>query len=330
MSSQTIPRQLLHPSHWANWLLVALLRCVLLLPYSWLMRVGTALGWAMEHLDAFKRYVVLTNLKRCFPELDRAGVERLKTAHYRSMGQGIIELMMAWWWPQKKLDPLGVVKGMEHLERAQSEGKGVILLAAHVTSLELCTYYLARKILLHITYKHEGKKAFLSRYMHEMRRRRSTKLIASHDLRAMLSSLRQNEVVWYAPDQDFGKRNNLFAPFFGIETGGVNAISRICEKTGARVVPFFAHRLPNKEGYEVVIKPPLEHFPSGDQIADATVVNSFYEESIRLAPEQYLWFHRRFRSRPEGEAPFYVSKHHFKKMAKEEQKRVVEALFAEK
>jgi len=301
-----------------------------MLPYCWLLTIGAGLGWLMERLDSFKQYIVLANLKRCFPNLDRKAVEALKTKHYQSMGQGIMELMMAWWWPQEKLDQLGVVKGIEHLEKAQAEGKGVILLAAHITSLELCTYYLARAIPLHITYKHEGKKAFLSQYMHEMRRRRSTRLIASHDLRKMLASLRQNQVVWYAPDQDFGKRNNLFAPFFGIKAGGVNAISRICEKTGARVVPFFARRLPGGEGYEIEIKPQLEALPSGGYVEDATVINRFYEESIRAVPEQYLWFHRRFRSRPVGEAPFYLGKHHFKKMTREKQKKVIEELFAEK
>ncbi len=284
----------------------------------------------MERADSFKEYVVLTNLRRCFPELDREAVERLKAAHYCSMGQGIIELMMAWWWPREKLNELGVVKGVENLKRAQEEGKGVILLATHITSLELCTYYLARAVPLHVTYKHEEKKAFLSQYMHEMRHRRAEKMIASHDLRKMLASLRDNQVVWYAPDQDFGKRNNLFAPFFGIETGGVNAISRICEKTGARVVPFQAQRLPGGQGYEINILPQLEGFPEGDNVKDATIVNQFYEASIRPIPEQYLWFHRRFRSRPEGEPPFYINKRHFKKMTKDEKRKVVDGLFAEK
>lgn len=295
-----------------------------MLPYRWLLVLGSGLGWVMGRVDAFKEHVVLTNLTRCFPELDRDAVEALKEKHYSSMGQGILELMMAWWWPREKLDELGVVNGLENLEKAQSEGRGVILLATHMTSLELCTYYLARKIPLHITYKHEEKKQFLSQYMHEMRKRRSTRLIASHDMRKMLGSLRQNEVVWYAPDQDFGKRNNLFSPFFGIETGGVNAISRICEKTGARVVPFFARRLPDGQGYKIEIQPQLEGFPSGDQVEDATRINHFYEESIRAVPEQYLWFHRRFKSRPESEPPFYIDKRHFKKMARKEQKIAVE------
>lgn len=279
----------------------------------------------MEKVDPFKRYVVLTNLRRCFPELNWTAIEALKADHYRSMGQGLIELLIAWWWPHKRLAELGEVKGLEHLETAKAEGKGVILLAAHITSLEMCTYYLAQKTPLYITYKHEGKKKFLSRFMLAMRSRRATKMIASHDLRQMLGCLKKGEVVWYAPDQDFGKRNNLFAPFFGIETGGVNAISRICERSGAKVVPFMARRL-EQGGYEIEIKPAFEGFPSADPIDDAARINSFYEASIRVSPEQYLWFHRRFRSRPEGQAPFYVSKHRFKRMSRREQQETVEAL----
>ncbi len=284
----------------------------------------------MRQVDPFRRYVVLANLKRCFSELDRKAIEALMREHYRSMGKGILELLATWWWPLEKLDCLGRVTGLEHLEKALQDGKGVILLAAHVTSLELCTYYLTRAIPLHITYKHEHNKKFLSNYMHAMRERRSTKLIASHDLRTMLRSLKNNEVVWYAPDQDFGKRNNLFAPFFGIQAGGVNAISRICEKSGARVVPFFARRLPDNNGYEIVIKPAFERFPSGSYVEDGTRINDFYETSIRQAPEQYLWFHRRFKSRPEGASDFYVAKRRFKKMTKREQNEVVEQLMNEK
>ena len=138
------------------WLLIGCLRVVLFLPYEGLMRLGGILGLVLMRADAFKHYIVSVNLKRCFPDLDRQEIEALTREHYKSMGKGLVEMLIVWWWPLKKLDAMGRVQGLEHLEAARRAGKGVVLLAAHVSSLEICTYYLLRRLPLHVTYKLEA------------------------------------------------------------------------------------------------------------------------------------------------------------------------------
>jgi len=125
------------------------------------------------------------------------------------------------------------------------------------------------------------------------------------DLRAMLGSLKGNNPVWYAPDQDFGLKQGVFADFLGVPTATLTATAKLAARTGAKVVPFYPIRLPGNAGFEIRILPALEDFPSGDDVADARVTNAVLEEVVREHPEQYLWLHRRFKTRPEGAPAVY-------------------------
>jgi len=124
-------------------------------------------------------------------------------------------------------------------------------------------------------------------------------------MRAILRTLKKGEIVWYAPDQDFGTERSVFAPFFGVPTATLTTTARLAKLTGAPVLPQFSRRLPGSQGYLVTILPPLENFPSGDDVVDATRVNQVIETGVKEAPGQYLWVHRRFKSRPPGEPPLY-------------------------
>jgi KDO2-lipid IV(A) lauroyltransferase len=137
------------------------------------------------------------------------------------------------------------------------------------------------------------------------RRRILDDLLSNTDLRAIVRSLRKGKVVWYAPDQDFGRERSVFAPFMGVETATLTATARLAKLSGAPIVPFYSERLPGNQGYLIKILPELENFPSGDDVTDATLVNQVIEQQVRAAPEQYLWLHRRFKTRPEGEADLY-------------------------
>ena len=124
----------------------------------------------------------------------------------------------------------------------------------------------------------------------------------------MLSSLKQGNAVWYAPDQDFGALHSVFAPFMGITCATLTAPARLAKMSGAPVVPFFPQRLDDGSGYRLLLLPALENFPSQDDVADATRINAVIETAVRRAPEQYLWLHRRFKTRPANEAPLYPAR----------------------
>jgi KDO2-lipid IV(A) lauroyltransferase len=139
----------------------------------------------------------------------------------------------------------------------------------------------------------------------ERERRSGFPPIPHEDLRGLLRAFKRGQAVWYAPDQNHGLRNSVFAPFFGVPACTLAATSRLAALSGAAVVPYFPRRLPGAAGYEIVILPALDDFPGADPVADAARINALLENHIRQAPEQYLWVHRRFKTRPPGESGFY-------------------------
>ena len=280
------------------------MRLIAQLPYRLQMGIGRRLGRAMALFGKKRRRIAEINLGLCFPELEEAERKVLLMDHFRSLGMGMVETAMSWWTPDGKLADLARIEGLEHLERALARGKGVILLSGHFTSLEIGGRLLALFTPFHVLYR-PHKNPLFEDVMKQARERNFDKAIRREDMRAMLRSLQQNMPVWYAADQDYGRQQSLFVPFFGIPAATITATSRLARRSGAAVVPFFQRRLEDGSGYLLRIQPALEDFPGTSLNADALRINRIMEEQIREMPEQYLWVHRRFKTRPEGEPSFY-------------------------
>jgi KDO2-lipid IV(A) lauroyltransferase len=139
--------------------------------------------------------------------------------------------------------------------------------------------------------------------MARARARATTGIIPRDDVKAVIRSLRRGNTVWYAPDQNTGRRKAVFVDFFGHKVATTPATSRLAGMTGARVVPFKVARKRDGSGYLLTLEAPLEDFPSGDQLADTQRTNDVIERWVREYPEQYLWIHRRFRTRPDRSDP---------------------------
>jgi len=292
------------PRYWGTWLGLGLLWLLTRLPYVWQLKAGRWLGRTVYRLAKRRRRIAAINLNLCFPELSVSEREALLIQHFESLGMGLLEMVTAWWVADKHLAHLGQLEGFEHLEAALSRGKGVILLSAHFTSLEIGTRFLTLKTQVHATYRpHENPVVEL--FMKKSRELHAEKAISRDAIRDMVRSLRQNKPVWFAIDQNFGHKNSVFAPFFGIPAATNTATARLAKLTGAAVVPFFVSRLPDAKGYQVILQPALTDFPTDDNVADATTVNGLIEQQTRQAPEQYLWAHRRFKDRPNDEERFY-------------------------
>ncbi len=208
---------------------------------------------------------------------------------------------MCWWGSENKLRGITRLVGIEHLENALKRGKGVILLSAHFTTLELGGRLLAMHTPFHVLYR-QHKNPLFETVMRNSRQRRFEKAIARDNMRELLSSLKSGMPVWYAPDQNHGGSQSVFAPFFGVAASTLTTPSRIANISGAAVVPFYPSRLEDGSGYQLTLHPALEDFPSDDLTQDATRLNALLESVVREMPEQYLWVHRRFKTRPEGEA----------------------------
>lgn len=297
-------RKLLAPRYWPDWAGLGLMWCGAHLPFRWQLGVGRlfgrVLGWSLRRHWRIAR----TNLELCFPDLSPEERERLVGEHFKALGVGLFEIALSWWGRDEQLRPLLHVQGLEHLDNALREGKGVLLLGAHFTTLEIGGRLLALLRPFDVTYR-GGEGNPVGEQMRLQRERLYEMAIPRDDVRSMLRRLKHNKVVWYAPDQGFGRRSRVYAPFFGVPAATNPATSRFAAISGARVVPFFVRRRSTDDGYDVMILPAMEQFPSNDLEKDAARVNAVFEEMIRSAPEQYLWVHKRFKKPPPGHAHPY-------------------------
>ncbi len=272
-----------------------------------LMALGRFGGALFARLPGYRRVVADTNLRLCFPELDDSARKALLDRCMTSLGISLVEMTLAWWASRHKLERLARIEGLEHLTTTLAEGHGAILLAGHFGTLEIAGRLLLQHVPACYTYQELTNPVF-DRAMLRVRRRLIPCLIHRNDMRGLLRALKDGKAVWYAPDQDLGERQSVFVPFFGIAAATLTATSRIVALSGAQVLPFFVERLPDARGYRLVIEPPLENFPGDDPVADAQRLNALLETQIRAIPEQYLWVHRRFKTRPAGEAKLYPTK----------------------
>jgi KDO2-lipid IV(A) lauroyltransferase len=297
---------LLAPRYWPTWISLGLLRVSALLPFRVLVGMGVLLGELVRHLPVRYVRIARRNIGLCLPELDAVQREQLLRRHFRSLGLTAFETALSWWASDQRIISLSHVDGMEHLEAALARGNGALLLSAHFTSLEIGARAITSRRPVNVMYRPSKNRA-LAYVLERSRRRRSRSAIPRDDVRALVGALRNNESVWYAPDQAYRRKGAVMAPFFGIPAGTNSATSRLARATGAAVLPYFPERLPRARGYRIVIHPPLQGFPSGDLLADATRLNSLIEAQVRRVPEQYLWIHRRFKG-PGADYPQYYAK----------------------
>ncbi|HEY8996242.1 MAG TPA: lysophospholipid acyltransferase family protein, partial [Lacunisphaera sp.] len=206
------------------------------------------------------------------------------------------------WEPLDQLPPHRVL-GIEHLERPLSAGKGVVVLTAHFSTLEICGVFLTSHLPVCCLYR-EPNNPVVALPMRRHRERIASVAVHFDDLKGLIRALRSGHAIWYAPDQGKRTPGSEILPFFGVPAITNTATAKIAKMTGAAVVPYFARR--ERDGsYTLTIHPPLENYPTDDLSADAVRINRLIEENIRLAPEQYFWVHKRFKARGEGYPEVY-------------------------
>ena len=270
------------------------------LPYPVQMWLGRRIGDLAYPLLRHRRHVADVNLRLCFPALDESERRRLLREHFRSVGMGAMETLICWWGSAAKIRRLTDLEGLRHLESAVSKGRGILLLSAHFTSLELgvrMAQIHLKRLGLTTTAMYKPPHDPVVDYV--MRRRREHHIggrsIPNDDVRGLLKALKRGDAVWYAADQKARNKFSGLVPFFGNPARTSLATGRIAAMSGAAVVPFFTLRREDGRGYRLVVRPPLEDFPSGDEAADARRLNGLIEDIVREAPAQYFWLHQRFK-----------------------------------
>ncbi|MBT8099885.1 MAG: lysophospholipid acyltransferase family protein, partial [Gammaproteobacteria bacterium] len=252
-----------------------------------------------------RRSVVRRNLELCFPELSESEREALTRAHYQSLGMALIEMGLGYWASDRTHLKIGKLEGLEHLNAALESGRGVILLSGHFTTLEISGRILRLRSPPVDAVFRKNRSEFITELQRAMRERSADGTIEKRDIKKMVRNLRQGRAVWYAPDQSYDRKGAEAIEFFGIPSMHTTATSTLARLGRAVTLPFFPRRLANGN-YEFTIMPPLENFPSGDDIADTRRYAALIEAQIREAPEQYLWTHRKFKNLPEGYPDYYA------------------------
>jgi KDO2-lipid IV(A) lauroyltransferase len=288
------PWRTLLPWYWPTWAALGLLRGFAYLGYPALLRIGSALGGALWHLPLPQKRVVRRNLALCLPELDAAARERLAVQHFRESGITLGETALAWFAPPERLLGLVRFEGLDELDRWQASGRGVILLAAHFTTLELGARFVTAARRVHAVYK-PSRNLLVDAAFRRYRVAVSAGMVASDDIRSMVRVLKAGGTVWYAPDQAFRGKGAEMVPLFDVPAASNPATSRLARMTGAVVLPYFVERLPGTAGYVVRIDAALEGFPGDDPAADTLRHHRLIEAEARRIPAQYLWLHKRFK-----------------------------------
>jgi KDO2-lipid IV(A) lauroyltransferase len=304
MKANRFHAALLHPRYWLTWFGFAVLFLVIQLPYSFLLVIARGLSVLMLKVAHSRRKTAARNLELCFPDLSDTERLALLEENFFSTTMAIFESGMSWFWPASRLRNLYQIKGFEHIEAA--EGQGVLLMGMHFTTLDISGAFYNLHSSCDAMYRTHKNPVYdyLQRRGRERHHPDST-MIDRKDVRGLIRALKRGRVVWYAPDQDYGPKQSVFVPFFGVPAATVTATSTFSRLGNAQVIPFVSTRLANGQGYQIEIHPPLKDFPVGDDELDARRVNAVIEACVEPHKEQYLWAHRRFKSRPPGEPSVY-------------------------
>ena len=276
------------------------------LPLGAQAAVGAAVGRLGWHLATSRRRIALRNLELCFPELGADERERLAREHFRWLGRSFLERGLLWYASPARLRRLIRVEGAVDL--ADRSDKPVMWLVPHFMGLDVAG--VSALLFQHtkaISIYQRQSNAVLDRALRRGRLRFGNAEIFSRDDagRALMRAIRRGEAFFNLPDMDFGTRDAAFVPFFGVQAVTLLAPSRLARALDMVVQPVVAEMLPGGQGYRVRYEPPWSDFPSADPVADSARMNRWIESEIRRNPAQYLWVHRRFKTRPPGEPSLY-------------------------
>lgn len=293
------------PGYWPVWLGMGMLRLVCALPTTTALGIGRWLGRLAGRLGGERRAIVLRNLELCFPDMAPHERDALAKRHFEALGMSLIETGFGRWASDQRLTSRTTVEGIEHVLAALNEGRGVILLSAHFTTLEIS----GRILKLHIppfdaVYR-KNRSAFITEILRSGRERSAARTIEKRDIKNMVRSLRQGRVVWYAPDQSYSRKGAEVVPFFGVPCMHTTATSTLARLGNAVTIPYFPERLADGR-YLLRVLPPLEDFPGDDLVEDAMKYVRVLEQHVRRCPEQYYWIHRKFKDLP-GDYPDYYA-----------------------
>jgi KDO2-lipid IV(A) lauroyltransferase len=293
------------PKYWPTWIGLGLLRLICLLPRRVSLAIGKLIGKAAHALADTRRAIVRRNLELCFPELSPDERNALAKRHFEALGMSVIEMGLGRWASDRFHREAGRLEGVEYLQAAIDSGKGVIILSAHFTTLEIMGRLLAQNCPPFDAVYRRARSEFITELLRSGREVSADSTIEKRDIKRMVTSLKSGRAVWYAPDQSYDRKGSAVVEFFGVPSMHATATSSLARLGNAVALPYFPRRLANGT-YEFRILPPLANFPGDDPVEDTRQYVRLLEEHIRSCPEQYFWIHRKFKNLPDGYPDYYA------------------------
>lgn len=298
--SLALPKQSLHPKWWPTWLLVALIWLITRLPHRGVVAVGQGLGWLFYKIGGKRKHICTTNIALCFPELGENERAALVRRTMIDQGIGMMETAEALLKSPEKIGARLNYIGAEHLE--QREGRGLLVITFHFTGL----YFAATLFGLDYTadsFYRPNKNPVLE-WLFGRIRGSYGESVERRDVKKAIRSLRKGKRLIYLPDQDYGSQSAVFVPFFGVPAATITGARSFATVGKSDVVFLQVKRRDGGRIYDIVVQP-VTDFPGEDETADMARINALVETAVREEPHQYMWVHRRFKTRPPGEAPVY-------------------------
>jgi KDO2-lipid IV(A) lauroyltransferase len=279
-------------------LVFAFMWLVHFLPLRIQAAIGACVGGILFWLIPERRRVTRINLAKCFPGKSADERERLARDHFRAFCRAFIEQGNLWWAPRERIARMVRLEGTEHLSRK------TIVFAPHFVGFEATLARLALEFPVAMMYSRQKDPRFEARLYAGRTRFGGVMYPRQGGIKRGIDLIESGTLFYYLPDLDFGPKRSVFVPFFGVPAATVTGLAYLARTTGAAVVPCATRMLPGG-GYVARLYPSWNNFPSGDDHADARRMMAFIEERVLEMPEQYFWLHKRFKTRPEGEARFY-------------------------
>lgn len=287
-------------------LLLALMWCLHWLPLPILGRIGEGVGSLLFVFMRKRRHITLTNLQLCMPQLTHSARLQLARSHFQYFARSVLERSILWWASPARLTRL--IHVVSQVPIQQMMNRPTIFLCPHFVCLEVagvaitmqapaCSIYTTQRNKIFDAALRKGRLRFTPDEKNLLSREAGVKPI----IRAMKSG----RAFLMLPDMDFGVRDSVFTPFFGIPAATLTSPARLVTATDGQIIPVVTRFLPNYQGWQVIFYPPWENY-SGTDINAATLrMNAFIEERVLESPAEYFWSHKRFKTRPDGERNFY-------------------------
>ena len=285
--------------YWPTWLGLGMLFILAWMPFPVRIKAGEILGQLTYWLGKERRYITTTNIAICFPELDAGAQKALVHKSFLENGIGLIETTTGWVREKGSFKDQVTLIGLDKLEAAQAKGKGIVLIGAHYSTLDFGANLLSIFHPFGVTYRPHRNPLF-DAFMLRGRLSNCNGVFDRNDIRGAFRHLREGKTLWYAPDQDYGPKHAVFAPFFNRPAATITVASRYAKANNSPVFLVRQGRINRTRQYELEFIPFPESFPGDDEVKNATVINSMVENAIRHHPAQYLWMHKRFKTQPGG------------------------------